>query len=220
MNEKTSRLSEVYTTLEMEYATSRRTLKDYPELFEEHDSRILVLGRHGIGKTTFTHKIAYDWAHKEFDNFKSVFVVKLRDLHPDQSICNAIALQYKKFQLSPEAIHQHLIQSNDSVLLILDGLDEVDLKKYPQVNRILYGLDYPSCCVMITSRPHVAIEIKDEMSCIAYITGFSKESAEQYVSYIIPDPEVRKEFFKLLQARKMHDMYKGSNHPTGPRAAF
>ena len=109
-----------------------------------------------------------------FDKFQSVFVVKLRDLHPDQTITDAIALQYEEFELSPEAIHNHLTQSNDSILLILDGLDEINLKKYPQVNRILRGLDYRTCCVMTTSRPHIALEIKDVMSCIAYITGFTK----------------------------------------------
>ena len=202
------RLSEVYTTLEIEYATCRRTLKDYPELFEDHGSRILVLGKPGIGKTTFTHKIGLDWARHEFNKYESVFVLKLRDLHPNQTISNAIALQYEEFQLSSQAIDKCLKQSNDSVLLILDGLDEIDLKKYPQVNRILRGQDYHSCCVMTTSRPHIELEIKDEMSCIAYITGFSKESAEKYVSHFIPDPEARREFFNLLAARKMLDMYK------------
>ena len=208
MNEMALRLSEVYTTLEIEYATCRRTVKDYPELFQGHGSRILVLGKPGIGKTTFTHKIGHDWAEKKLHKFESVFVVKLRDLHPNQTISNAIALQYEEFELSPEAIHNHLTQSNDSMLLILDGLDEINLKKYPQVNRILCGLDYPTCCVMATSRPHIALEIKEEMSCIAYITGFSKESAEKYVSHFIPDMEARREFFKLLAARKMHEMYK------------
>ena len=207
MNEMASRLSEVYTTLEIEYATCRRTLKDYPELFQDHGSRILVLGKPGIGKTTFTHKIALDWATREFDKFESVFVVKLRDLHPDQSVCNAIALQYEELQLTSQAIDKYLKQSKNSVLLILDGLDEIDLRKYPQVNQVLCGQDYPSCCVMTTSRPHVALEIKDEMSCIANITGFSKESAERYVEHFIPDPEARREFFKLLSARKMYEMY-------------
>ena len=212
MNEMALRLSEVYTTLEIEYATWRRTLKDYPELFQNHGSRILVLGKPGIGKTTFTHKIALDWALKEFENFQSVLVIKLRDLHPNQTISDALAFQYQEFnqeyELPPEAIHRYLTQSRDSVLLILDGLDEIDLKKYPQVNRILRGIDYPSCCVMTTSRPHIAIETKEEMTCIAYITGFSKESAEKYVAYFITNPEARKEFFKVLTSRKMHEMYK------------
>ena len=207
MNEMALRLSEVYTTLEIEYATCRRTLKDYPELFQSHGSRILVLGKPGIGKTTFTHKIGLDWARHEFDKFESVFVLKLRDLHQDQSVCNAIALQYQEFQLTSQAIDKYLKQSNHPVLLILDGMDEIDLKKYPQLKRILCGQDYPSCCIMTTSRPHVALEIKDEMHCIANISGFSKESAQRYVSNFIPDPEARRVFFKLLAARKMYEMY-------------
>ena len=202
------RLSEFCTTLEMEYATSRRTLKDYPELFQGHGSRILVLGKPMIGKTTFTHKIAFDWARKEFEKFESVFVVKLKDLHPDQSLCSAIALQYREFQFTSQAIDKCLEQPNDSMLLILDGLDGIDLKKYPQVKRILRGIDYPTCCVMATSRPHVALEIKDEMSCIAYITGFTKEAAEQYLSHFIPNPPARREFFILLAERKIIEMYK------------
>ena len=117
-----------------------------------------------------------------------MLVIKLRDVHPNQTISNALAFQYQEFQLSPEAIHKYLTQSQDSVLLILDGLDEIDLKKYPQINRILRGIDYPFCCVMTTSRPHIALEIKDQMSCIAKITGFSKESAEKYVAYFITNP--------------------------------
>ena len=137
-----------------------------------------------------------------------MFVVNLRDLHPGQSICSAIALQYQDTLLPHEDIQEYLRQSTDSVLLILDGLDEIDLKKYRQVNRILCGTDYPSCCVMTTSRPHIPLEIKDEMSCIAYITGFTKESADQYVKHFIPNSDARREFFKLLAARKMHEMYK------------
>ena len=208
MREMAFQLSEVYITLGMEYATSRRTLKDYPELFQGNPPRILILGKPGIGKTTLTHKIALDWALKEFDRFNSVFVVNLRDLRPGQSICNALVLQYEDFLLSPESIHKYLTKSDDPVLLILDGLDEIDLKKYKQVNRILCGIDYPSCCVLTTSRPHISLEVKDEMSCIVYITGFTTESAEQYVEHFIPNSDARREFFKLLAARKMHEMYK------------
>ena len=205
--EMTNRLREGYTPLQIQCNISARNLKEYPDLFTYFERRVLILGKHGIGKTTLCNKIALDWAEQKFNKYDSVLVLKLRNMKQDQFICDAIAAQYKEFHLSADAIHAYLSQSSDSVLLILDGLDEIDLDKYPQVKNILSGHDYPSTCVMVTSRPHVSPDIKEKMSCIATITGFSPESAQQYISLLIPEPEVRQQFFKLLRDRKMNGMY-------------
>ena len=89
------RLSEVYTRLEMETFTGKlherhtKSLGDYWELFIDitpEGTRIQVKGDPGIGKTTFTHKIAYDWATGNLPQFDVVLVLKLKFINKHQTI--------------------------------------------------------------------------------------------------------------------------------------
>ena len=217
--EETLSLSQVYTRLEMESVAGRQSkpLKDYTDLFnseafsQNQGSRILIQAHPGMGKTTFTHKVALDWAEGKLSTFSVILVVKLRELLPNQTMPNAIMSQMaieNTTVFSEQVVYEHLTVRACNTLLILDGLDEIDMKKYPQVRRILSGLGYPSCCVMATSRPHLSPTIKNEMSCVANITGFSLNSAREYVSHIIPKEDTRKLFFKQLTDRKMQGMLK------------
>ncbi len=217
--EETFRLADVYTRLEMESLVSRQTkpLKAYTDLFDLFNTsktegyRIMVQGQPGIGKTTFTHKMALDWADGELGVFDIVFVIQLRDMKPGEAVPKAVLHQMKTpedIRISAGSINMNLVDPELRVLLVLDGLDEVDLEHHPQLRRILSGEELSSCCVLVTSRPHVAPAVKNEMNCVARITGFSQRSAEAYVAHIITDPDVRKLFFKQMSDRKMQGMVK------------
>ena len=148
------RLSEVYTQLEIESFTGKlhqretQLLVDYKELFtdiELEGTRILVKGDPGIGKTTFTHKIAYDWATGNLPQFDLVLVLKLKFSQEHQTIENMVAKLLQTISdtpdpaISDEAVHNYLKSGKDRVLLVLDGLDEIKLKKFQHVLKVLRG---------------------------------------------------------------------------------
>ena len=196
------------------------SIRHYTELFKGSDtcggvrnkgSRILIQGIPGIGKTTFTHKLALDWARGDFGIFDIVFVAKLRELEPTETVANTVVQQMHiaaESAITEGTINRYLTQCDENILLILDGLDEIDLKKYPQIKSILVGDEYKACCVLVTSRPHISPAMKRYMTCVANITGFSNRSAEDYASHIIPDDATRNQFFKQLTDRKMQGMYR------------
>ena len=215
------RLSEVYTRLEMETLTGKlhargtKSLGDNKELLidiQPDGTRILVKGDPGIGKTTFTHKVAYDWAAGNLPQFDVVLVLKLKFSSKNQTIESMVVDQLKSISDNPSSIASEAEVGNylkfgkDKVLLVLDGLDEIKLKEFPHVQKVLKGEAYRSCCILATTRPHVAASFQNKATSVAKILGFSEEKVEEFTSYIISDKSERKQFFQQIHERNMSEM--------------
>ena len=115
------------------------------ELFDErktkgHDGKVtfvnprtvLLLGRAGIGKTTLSCKIAYEWAVGNCykDKFEAVYLLPVRKLNKYKDLESAISAlcfpgmsQRDKMRLHTY-LEQQLKERSDKVLIIFDGLDE------------------------------------------------------------------------------------------------
>ena len=215
------RLSEVYTHLEMETFTGKlherdtKSLGDYRELFidiQPEGTRILVKGDPGIGKTIFTHKVAYDWATGNLPQFDVVLVLKLKFSSKHQTIESMVVDQLKSIYDNPSSIASeaevgsYLKSGKDKVFLILDGLDEIKLKEFPHVQKVLKGEAYRRCCILATTRPHIAASFHNKATSVAKILGFSEEKAEEFTSYIISDESERKQFFQQIHQRNISQM--------------
>ena len=215
------RLSEVYTQLEMESYEGRDRkrvavpLNDYKELFKNmrpEGNRILVKGDPGIGKTTFTHEVAHDWATGNLPQFDLVLVLKLKFSSKHQTIENMVAEQLQSISDTPNpafsdlAVHKYLKSGKDRILLVLDGLDEIKLKEYQHVLEVLRGDAYRKCCILATTRPHVVASLHNKATSVAKILGFSSKTAEKFTSHIISNKAERKQLFKQIDEKSMTEM--------------
>ena len=103
-------MEELYTELEIEQLenttkTAKRThTNDYRELFKEREAgsdrprkgrreRVLVKADPGSGKTTFSRKIAWDWAKEILVRFTIVFFVSMKFVQPNDKVENFIIQQ-------------------------------------------------------------------------------------------------------------------------------
>ena len=67
---------------------------------------------------------------------------KLKFANKDQSIATMIKDQIIWDDVTVDLIDEYLKSGTERVLLVLDGLDEIDLKLFPQVSSVLTGKTY------------------------------------------------------------------------------
>ena len=84
-------MQELYCELTLEkdffrvFGKERKRIDNYEVLFVEQadvPSKILAKGNPGMGKTTLTKKIAWDWAKKRFCEVSFVLFVFLKSVRP------------------------------------------------------------------------------------------------------------------------------------------
>ena len=153
-------------------------------------SMVLAEGSPGIGKTTLCLKLAYDWANESmpstFPVFELVLLLKCRDL--DGEIMEAIFEQLLPVDME-EKTKKRLrnfienINSQERILIILDGLDELPGKSRHDVDLLLNRRILPFCYVLTTTRQEKGIEAWKQFSfdIRLLIEGFSEENSLEYI---------------------------------------
>ena len=111
-----------------------------------------------MGKTTYCKKLVYDLptgksvADDCFQEFEIALLLKCRDMK--SNIWEAI-----DDQLLPRDIQEDIREkfftfirhNQSSVLLVLDGLDELPPSKLPEISEIIQGRVLPKCHLVATS---------------------------------------------------------------------
>uniref|UniRef100_A0A8C4REQ5 NACHT, LRR and PYD domains-containing protein 3-like n=1 Tax=Erpetoichthys calabaricus TaxID=27687 RepID=A0A8C4REQ5_ERPCA len=183
---------------------------------------VVVSGVAGIGKTTMVQKIMFDWARgTQYQRFSFVFLFKFRELNlldtetePQQPLTRLIARHYKYFYCDRL---KEILQKPESLLFVLDGLDEYKHKldfarrklcsnpdDYFPVHILVTSLVrrtlLKGCSVLITSRPTALEDLDMErVDRFAEILGFFPEQRLLYFKNFFGDTDLGAEAFHYME---------------------
>ncbi len=203
--------NEIIGTFEEIYGTKDKIeIKSIFEKCTDQTNNILVLGRAGIGKTTFCRYVAYQWATgKIWQQYHLVIFIRLRNLTESRYPPLAPGTKYSLIDLvKTEYFHHGLSEENEKllkeelnksqVLWFLDGYDEIVQNIPPHLQYLLEQL-LKTPHHILTSRPYlITLSYKVQLE----ITGFTDDNIKEYVKQFFD--QIKDEIDNaLLQAQKL-----------------
>ena len=170
---------------------------------------ILVEGLPGIGKTLLLNKIAYDWAEQKLlQKFKLVLLIQLRSPAVQQMslVADLFQLVCKRETKGKEiatACSEYLFENNGKdVVFLFDGYDEFPehLQKDSLVADILKRKVLPHCGLVVSSRPHAPVRLRQLATIRVDILGFAVEERKLYIEQSLKgQPHAVKELTEYLE---------------------
>ena len=150
--------------------------------------KVLIEGDPGMGKTTYSQKLAYDWANKQnewdasFPAIEVLLLLRCNDIK--SSIWEAIDEQILSEDIdekAKETFFKYIKENQSKVLLLLDGLDEADPCERDIYISLLTCKLLPDCHVVITSRHEVGQKVSRYCDNLWEIVGFTKEDSKSFI---------------------------------------
>ena len=180
-------------------------INDMLQLLQEspRNTRIIVTGEAGSGKTSLLRHIANSWLQTEEVPYDFVFHVPL-----GKSRCHSISeIICQDLQLLPvqciDSLSEMLCLSSKHILFLLDSYEELR-HKTKALEKLITGDMYPHSVVVVTTRPGSNLaEITQRMPIRieTQLQDFSEEEMARYLQvYLFQNqqgkvPEIAKHFF-------------------------
>lgn len=210
-------IEHIYTNLEMISEVhqgtreTRHPLDSYHDMFQgpqggEKPRRILVQGKAGVGKSTFTSKVAYDWASgsKHLESFKTVILVEIKQMKGSVQETIYHQLFPRDFPISLEKLSKYFTSHQEETLLILDGYDEARASVLNELQDIARGKLLRNACVVLTSRLGKSSQVDKFMDTRIEVTGFTTENVRDYIYKYFHDDRPKAE--SLISELEVHPL--------------
>ena len=169
---------------------------------------ILIEGAPGMGKSMLLREIAYMWGEKKLlKTFKLVLLVCLRNPGVQQIRSASDLLQYfcegnSRSKEIAAACHDYLSKNGGKdVAFLLDGFDEfpVELQENSFVLKLLTRKLLPKCGLVVSSRPHATVYLRERATVRVDILGFTEVEQTQFIQQALKEqPQSIKELTQYL----------------------
>ena len=171
---------------------------------------ILIEGAPGIGKSILLKELAYRWGNKQLlKTFKLVLLVPLRNPTVQQATLIKDLLQLfcnrgdtRAAQIATTC-SDYLVQNGGKDLAFLfDGFDEYPekLRKNSLIADILKRKVLPYCALVVSSRPHATVHLRERASMRVDILGFTEVERNQFIQQALKEqPQSIKELTQYLE---------------------
>ena len=161
---------------------------------EDNETKILIWGEAGVGKSTFCEKISQDWAlvvtgkqgteldklteeqRRKLNNIGLLFCIVLRDTNSDQTLEQILRSQFRLLDSHVEKLKSY----TDNVILILDGFDELSYNE-GDIIRIIQGKFDQNVQCIVTCRPHASQGIVLGADSEIRLKGFSESQSKAFI---------------------------------------
>ena len=166
-----------------------------------------------MGKTTYCHKIAYDWAKKRkggnsFPDVILVLLLKCREINC--GLWEAINDQLLPREVNEEEKERFFAFVRDcqsKVLLVLDGLDELPRSQLSTYTDIIQGRVLPESYIVVTARHEVGVKVRECCHTLLEVEGFTKTDAKDFIqSYFRGEDLAEKLLDKLDSDETLQDL--------------
>ena len=199
------------------------------DLLDRDHKNVLVVGRPGIGKTSFSTKLLRLWASGEAFNgdehFNVVFLVKFRrfnNYNVNLSLLDLMA-RSETVQSLDDAVWDFIKQEPTKVLLIFDGLDEYSRKEDIKAqdddppykncveenmpvsvlyNKLAEGKLLPGASILTTTRPTAVKCVRHlPFQRTVEIRGFTSDDVKEYVeNFTRGNPDAGKKMWEHIKS--------------------
>ena len=205
-----------------EYFKQSKCTKDISQIFKvecadgttKFPSTVLIEGVPGIGKTTLSKEIVFQWANSRLLSDKLlVFLIHLRDTESHKINSLESFVNYVSYPQVAAHILQYIVDSKGKdIVIVFDGYDEISHEL--RNNSFHYKLmtqsimEMPLCTVVITSRPNASACLHDKIDLRVEILGFTNKDRKEYIDDALKgDDNAIKRVVKYLNDNPSVDAY-------------
>ena len=177
------------------FLNTSKITKDIKEILapleENEDPQLLLVeGAPGIGKTILLKEIAFKWSENRLlTKFKLVLLLCLRDQRvqklssADQLFSNYLEYATNRGDTAKLCYDHFSENGGEDILFLLDGYDELPLimKEDSLIASIINHQLFPDCSLIISSRPHASVHLRQQATCRVDVLGFTEDEKKCYI---------------------------------------